>query len=607
MAKLIPGVNDLTTTYPDLVKEWDYTKNGSLKPEDLTAGSNKKVWWILPYDDPKTGRHFDFSWNASVNSRTKRGYKCPYLSGKLIQPGFNDLATTHPKLVQEWDYIKNGDLTPEQVTAGSPKKIWWFLIYDDPISGKQFDFSWQEKISNRTHFDYGCPYFSGNAIWFGFNDLATTHPELIKEWNFKKNGKLQPKDVTEFSRKSVWWQYPYDDPVTNKHFDFEWKDTVVHRTKEDRGCPFFRNRGVWPGYNDLATTHPDLAKEWDYAKNGSLKPTDITAGSKTSVWWLLPYDDPFTGKHFDLSWKMGIDKRAYRNQDCPYFSGKKILKGFNDLATTKPNLAEEWDYEKNGDLKPEDVTEGSNKKVWWLLKYTDPITGNDFEFSWQAQINSRAKGYGCPVLTGKMVWYGFNDLPTTHAELLYEWDFEKNKHLDPYNITAGCGKNAWWKCITCGSSWSTSVNNRARGASCPVCASSRGEKIIKDILLKHEIPFEQEKTVYIKEYKKSYFFDFYVAPDIYIEYDGEQHFVASSYFKGKKGLKDTVARDTIKNQYCKDNNMLLLRIPFIYDPGKNKTEIEQLITDFIDTKKIPSEIFDFYKGYQGNYAELFEK
>lgn len=605
MGKVIQGVNDLSTTHPDLVKEWDYDKNGDLTPEDVTAGSRTKVWWKLPYDDPKTGKHFDLSWEMAVDSRAVRGYGCPYLSGKKVMPGFNDLATTHPKLAQEWDYGKNGDLTPEKVTAGSPKKIWWFMLYDDPLTGKQFDFSWQEKISNRTHFGYGCPYLSGNQVYVGFNDLATTHPELIKEWNYLKNGALQPKDVSEFSKKTVWWIFPYDDPATGKHFDFEWKDTVVHRTREDRGCPYFTNRAIWVGYNDLATTHPDLVKEWNYAKNNGLTPQNVTAGSKKNVWWILPYDDPFTGKHFDFEWEMCISKRTYRDHGCPYLSGKKILKGFNDLFATKPQLADEWDYEKNVDISPDDITEGSNRKVWWLLKYTDPNTGNYFEFSWKAQVNSRAKGAGCPVLSGKMVWYGFNDLPTTHAELMYEWDFEKNKKIDPYNITAGCNQSVWWKCATCGTSWNAVVNKRAHGNSCPVCASSRGEKAIKDILMKFDIDFVQEKTVYIPEHNKYFYFDFFVAPDVFIEYDGEQHFEASPYFKGKTGLKQTIGRDSIKNQYCKENHFDLLRIPYIYDPIKNKNEIERIVIDFLKNRKAPKEISEFYAGYGSNYEKLF--
>ena len=79
MAKLERGVNDLATLYPELAKEWHPTKNGNLKPCDVTKGKVKKVWWLLPYDDPRTGKHFNFEWEATIGDRIN-GTGCPYLA-----------------------------------------------------------------------------------------------------------------------------------------------------------------------------------------------------------------------------------------------------------------------------------------------------------------------------------------------------------------------------------------------------------------------------------------------------------------------------------------------------------------------------------------------
>ena len=51
----------LAEEYPELAMQWHPTKNEGLTPEMVTCGSKKKVWWLLPYDDPETGRHFDLS------------------------------------------------------------------------------------------------------------------------------------------------------------------------------------------------------------------------------------------------------------------------------------------------------------------------------------------------------------------------------------------------------------------------------------------------------------------------------------------------------------------------------------------------------------------
>ena len=99
---------------PALAKEWHPTKNGALTPGDVTPYSREKVWWLYPYDDPKTGKHFDFEWRASVAKRTK-GSGCPYLSGRLAWPGFNDLESQNPELAKEWHPTKNGKLTPRDV------------------------------------------------------------------------------------------------------------------------------------------------------------------------------------------------------------------------------------------------------------------------------------------------------------------------------------------------------------------------------------------------------------------------------------------------------------------------------------------------------------
>ena len=120
----------LAEARPDLAKEWNYEKNGDLKPEDVSCGSGKKVWWKLPYDvsddyqvEHLRGKHFDFEWEAAIYSRHNGKNGCPYLSGKAVWSGFNDLATINPELAAQWHPTKNGDLKPTQVTANAEKRF----------------------------------------------------------------------------------------------------------------------------------------------------------------------------------------------------------------------------------------------------------------------------------------------------------------------------------------------------------------------------------------------------------------------------------------------------------------------------------------------------
>jgi len=107
--------NSLAERFPDLIAEWHPTKNGNLTPWKVSYGSGKRVWWRCKHGH---------EWSALIYSRTK-GNGCPYCCGKMIAVGENDLQTTHPALAKEWNILKNGDLTPRDVTFGSHKKVWW--------------------------------------------------------------------------------------------------------------------------------------------------------------------------------------------------------------------------------------------------------------------------------------------------------------------------------------------------------------------------------------------------------------------------------------------------------------------------------------------------
>lgn len=131
--KVINGVNDLQTLFPEIAKEWNYEKNGSLRPDMVSRSSNKKVWW-------KCGKGHE--WKAIVSSRTKgTNSKCPTCSNHTVLAGFNDLQTTFPPIAKQWNYEKNGDLLPTQVVAGSGKRVWWKC---------ENGHEWQARIIDRT-------------------------------------------------------------------------------------------------------------------------------------------------------------------------------------------------------------------------------------------------------------------------------------------------------------------------------------------------------------------------------------------------------------------------------------------------------------------------
>jgi len=124
-----------------------------------------------------------------------------------------------------------------------------------------------------------------------------------------------------------------------------------------------------------------------------------------------------------------------------------------------PELAAEWDYEKNNGCKPEHYCAQSNKRVWWKCKYGH---------SWRAPIYCRYGGTGCPYCAGIMVVRGINDLQSQYPHLAGQWDSHKNR-MHPDEVHAHSNKYAWWLCQK-GHSWRALINNRTKGHGCPYCS-----------------------------------------------------------------------------------------------------------------------------------------
>ena len=98
--------------------------------------------------------------------------------------------------------------------------------------------------------------------------IANDKQYLIDEWANDLNGSEMNKSTFGYSQKA-WWRCTKD----KRHI---WDDTISHR-RVGRGCPYCSNKRVLVGVNDLATTHPNLTKEWD--SSNELKPTEVTYGS----------------------------------------------------------------------------------------------------------------------------------------------------------------------------------------------------------------------------------------------------------------------------------------------------------------------------------------
>ncbi len=388
--KAIPGISDLKTTDPELARQWHPTKNGSLSPSDVKKNSGRMAWWICPKGH---------EWQATVCTRSK-GHNCPYCSGLKTVSGENDLQTTHPELAKQWHPTKNGSLRPFDVKPGSSKKVWWMCL-----EGHE----WECKIDSRVH-GVGCPICSRRELIVGLNDLQSKYPQLALSWHPTKNGNLSPSDVMSGSSKKVWWV------CSEGH---EWDAAIRERVKGN-GCPYCSGRVAIKGKNDLKTINATLASEWHPTKNGSLKPSDIKPNSNRKVWWVCSKGH---------EWQQTVSVRN-TGIGCPYCSNRRVLAGYNDLQTIKPELAKQWHPTLNS-LKPTEVTPYTHKKVWWL--------GNCGHV-WYASVASVSKSVrsGCP-LCSKELHTSFTEKAVAYylskkLEIIenYSPDFLEKKEIDIY-------------------------------------------------------------------------------------------------------------------------------------------------------------------------------
>ena len=339
----------------ELLLQWHPDKNGDLSPEALSFGSHTQVWW-------RCGQGHE--WQSPVYLRTGKAGGCPFCAGKRIAPGA-DFASVYPRIAAQWHPHKNGASRPDGFLPGSHKSVWWRCDRGH---------EWKAMIKTRVE-GKGCPVCNNRNVIPGENDLCTVAPTLVLEWHPDKNGGLMPSEVSAGSSRKVWWR------CQRGH---EWQSQIQSRYA-GKGCPVCAGRVVIPGENDLKTHAPEIAAQWHTVKNDGVKPDEVALHSNKAVWWRCDRGH---------EWKATVYSRTFSRSDCPYCAGRKVLPGFNDLATVAPKVAAQWHPTLNKPLEPSMVMPGCSKKVWW--KCADGHV-------WKAVIYSRTGKQlcGCPVCAGR--------------------------------------------------------------------------------------------------------------------------------------------------------------------------------------------------------------
>lgn len=354
-----------------------------------------------------------------------------------------------PRLEEQWS--KKNDVDPDTISRGSNLRVVWIC---------REGHEWEATVKNRVR-GSGCPYCSGRKVWEGFNDLATTHPELAQEWADSNSKK--PQEVTSGSNYLATWR---------GRCGHSWTQPVGKRASRGDSCPYCAKAGtkILPGFNDLETHFPEIAKEW--SPRNKKKASEVFSKTQDRYWWVGSCGH---------EWESPVANRTHNRSGCPFCApNPKTLKGFNDLQTLDPEVASEWDYDKNPDT-PDQVTRATGAPRWWKCK-----RGH----SWRAGVGSRTGSQsGCPFCSGRRAETGVSDLETLRPEVVSEWAWERNTPLTPDSVTEMSSRVVWWICRK-GHPWRAAIHDRTRrdgrSTGCPTCSAStftsKGERELAEMI-----------------------------------------------------------------------------------------------------------------------------
>lgn len=441
------GINDFATLYPEIASEWHPTKNRDLKPENFSKKNGTKVWWMCSfghewqatihdrvgdrtgcpecnkrrvtsfpeqailfyvkqlYPDAinkykdifdnsmeldiyipsiKCGIEFDGAhWHKTENehSREHKKYEICKKYGILLlrikertEEHWDDVAD-HIWYIDDRKHFRNQNL--EQIISA----LLYSIDRNDNLWHRKNRNSYVNMISVNLDRDFARinSYLSEIS-----NSLAAKRPDLVADWDYEANYPLTPEMFTTGSNDYANWKC--------SKCGHRWRTTINQRgRKQGSGCPVcsleIRGKEFSKNYlaehGSLADNYPTLAAEWHPTKNGEMTANDIPLNYNEKVWWLC--------KKCGYDWLASPNNRA-KKVGCPACSGRFPRIGVNDLKTVNPELAFEWDYEKN-DTLPEEYLPKSGKLAWWKCRHCG--------HSWEKEIRSRTNGSKCPNCKGK--------------------------------------------------------------------------------------------------------------------------------------------------------------------------------------------------------------
>ena len=434
--------NDILHDSPKLREEWS-SKNGIPVHLALSHIETKKYWWHC------SSCKQDYLCSIPIRREVKN--TCPYCNDELPLKGFNTLFDDYPEFSDFWS--KNNSQDPTQMTISGAKnnKFLWIcsccnLEFEEKLEVVIDKFS----IIQGKELIRVCPYCT-EKIPKPSESLGGQKSFLRSEWLENLNGDINK--IFCNSSDTVEWV------CRRCHRNF--KARISERKENDNCCPDCSKRELAVGYNDLATTHPLVIKEWSALNDR--ESCSVMCNSNYRAWWKCPV---CKGEY-----QQEVQSKVIIKKPCPYCTNHKVLKGLNDLATTHPWLINEWSTSNDMDFSS--LMSNSGYKAWWKCS----VCKGEYQQTVKKKILMKES---CPYCQNNEVLKGFNDLETTHKHLMNEWDYLNNILLaDPTEINEKCSQTVWWICKeNSNHRYKLKINEKIKYEkrsfiSCPICKGLR--------------------------------------------------------------------------------------------------------------------------------------
>ncbi len=447
----------------DLLEDYRRADN-PLPPEEVTGlftrYKNHKFKWKCSDE-----KHPPFLASFPLRIRKDRG-TCPFCSGREAVPGVNDLFSLEENgLMKLWDWEKNNELglDPHKLLPQSSKVAYWTCEYGHTKTAPIYS-KYNSKGGCSECMKYIETSFPEKAVLFYLSKVMTDVKNNFRPaWMEKKeldifipslnvaieyDGERFHKDIQKDIRKNDLCKrngvklirirevgcpdLPTDNTcIKLPKYCYNTLSTAIEELFKILGVAYNENIDVTKDEieilniiklhkktNSLAVKYPDIAKEWDYEKNGNVKPDMVSCKSNKRFYWKC--------KEKHGSWRATAASRV-SGTGCPVCAGNVFVSGINDLATKSPETASLWDYDKNIGA-PKDYSFSSRDVVWWIC---------DKGHSWDNSIVTQRNDDGCPVCANRRLVVGINDLKSRFPAIADEWDYENNDGSRPEEFLFG--------------------------------------------------------------------------------------------------------------------------------------------------------------------------